>query len=156
MFGYKWCRRYSFCQTKKAAVVMEGVEDLKTELESLKAAVRKIDRIHQKARRLYLHRNRESLKNTLDAQARFMPMFTNLWRNSSGYWGQGRPVQRSRLEGAAREKVRCRSPEEKNTPQKEAFGEKATVYQLVAEIPIWQYVIRWSAVKSMYCVKSAK
>ena len=42
----------------------------------------------------------------------------------------------SHLEGAAREKVRYRSPEEKNTPQKEAFGEKATVYQLVTEIPI--------------------
>ena len=45
----------------------------------------------------------------------------------------------SHLEGAAKEEVRYRSPEEKNTPQKvlkilnEAFGEKATVSQLMAE-----------------------
>ena len=45
MFGYKRRRRYPFCQTqKKAAVVMERVEDLQTELYSLKAALRKMDR----------------------------------------------------------------------------------------------------------------
>ena len=88
-----------------------------------------------------LHRNRESLKNTLDAQARLICQCLRICG------GIPRPTSieeqvdfvTSHLERAAREEVTYRYPEEKNTPQKvlkipkEAFGERATVSQLIAE-----------------------
>ena len=120
---------------------MEGVEDLKTQLESLKAALRKMDRnqpegqkvvFTPKQRKLekYSGRPGETYANVYEFLGR-IPRPTSI--EEQVYFVT------SHFERAAREEVTYRYPEEKNTPQKvlkipkEAFGERATVSQLIAE-----------------------
>ena len=124
-------------------MVMEGVEDLKTELESLKAAVRKIDRNPPEGQKVVFTPKQRKLEKysgrpgETDANVyEFVEEFQRVLRTRPTSTEEQVDFLTSHLQGAAREKVRYRSPEEKNTPQKEAFGEKATVSQLVAEIPI--------------------
>ena len=104
---------------------MEGVEDLKTELDSLKVALRKMDRNPPEGHKVVFTPKQRKLEKysgrpgeTYATVYKFVEEFQRVLRTRPASIEEQVEVDFliSHLEGAAREDIRYRSPEEKNTP----------------------------------------